>query len=584
MIQDVTPPRMAQTTPQAASSILGVVDISPLLPPNPAAGKVIYIEECAPCHGDSGMGDGPRAEKLPSIPPPVGLPAYSRSISPSRWFQVISQGRIDRLMPGYGTSLSDRQRWDIVAYLMTLGTTPEQIARGMNIYRLECQECHGTETTGGYGNSPELIGPELFHRSVDDLISVLSYNRDSMIHAGIDLTDDEKVSIIAFLRARFFSRQTTGEKSVENLPSKNESNPQTITIYGQIVNGSGETMPFRQPVRLVAYDDREPGFNRQTMADSSGHFVFNEIPSKPDQTYIISTQYRGIEYTSDVLRAGQPGELEDALVIVYEPDTDVSQITADRAHVFFEFPRSDILRVVQLYELNNPTNRIITASSSNGIVIDYPLPAGALNLQFQNGTLGQRYLMTRDGVGDTQPIPPGNSTQVLFSYDLPYRGEAFFEVTIPVKTEAVNILLTSEGVTLKSRDLQEIGEKVVQNKSWQLFIASGVNAGSRLRVQMSGKPRVTTPRENEMSNSLAVGVVSLVIVLVLIGTSIFRDMLDKRTLEKEASIAHTETIDRNAILDAIIALDDQYQAGKIPASAYHERRAELKSRLGKVSE
>lgn len=101
---------------------------------------------------------------------------------------------------------------------------------------------------------------------------------------------------------------------------------------------------------------------------------------------------------------------------------------------------------------------------------------------------------------------------------------------------------------------------------------------------MSGKPRVTTPRENEMSNSLAVGVVSLVIVLVLIGTSIFRDMLDKRTLEKEASIAHTETIDRNAILDAIIALDDQYQAGKIPASAYHERRAELKSRLGKVSE
>ena len=32
-------------------------------------------------------------------------------------------------------------------------------------------------------------------------------------------------------------------------------------------------------------------------------------------------------------------------------------------------------------------------------------------------------------------------------------------------------------------------------------------------------------------------------------------------------------------MDAIIALDDQYQAGELPEDAYRQRRAELKERL-----
>ncbi len=35
-------------------------------------------------------------------------------------------------------------------------------------------------------------------------------------------------------------------------------------------------------------------------------------------------------------------------------------------------------------------------------------------------------------------------------------------------------------------------------------------------------------------------------------------------------------------MDAIIALDDLYQAGKLPEAAYHERRAELKARLAEL--
>lgn len=584
MIQDIAPPRSVQSTPLAVSSVFGVADISPLLPPDPDAGEAIFMNECAPCHGDSGMGDGPRAEKLPVIPPPVGSPAYSRAVPPTRWFQVITQGRIDRLMPGYGASLSDRQRWDIVAYLMTLGTTPEQIARGWNAYRSECQECHGTETTSGIGNSPKLSGPELFHRSVDDLVSVLTYDRNSLIHAGIQLPDDEKVNIFAFLRTLVFHHPTTGAENALDPPSTSVTPPLAITITGRVINGSGGSVPVHQSVKLLSIDGNAPGFSRETTTGRDGRFVFNEVPAAVDRTYMVSTRYRDIEYTSEGLQSGQPDELDDFRLTVYETDTDTSLVTADRVHIFFEYPRSDTIRVVQLFVLNNPTNRMVTASSAGGVVINYPLPPGALNLQFQNGTLGQRFLMTADGIGDTQPVTPGDSTQVLFSYDLPYRGEAVFDVNIPVKTETVNVLLAAEGVTLKSSQLQEVGEKNVQNNTWRLFTAAGMDAGAAMHVQISGKPRVTTPRDNEMSSSLAVGTISLVIVVVFITTILFRDVVEKRTQVHEAAMALIDTVDRDAILDAIIALDDQYQAGQIPAAAYHERRAELKNRLERILE
>ncbi len=72
---DVTPPpgmpqsNAAQPQPQAISGPL-----YPLVPPNPESGKPIYVEKCAPCHGDTGQGDGPNASRLPNPVAALGNP------------------------------------------------------------------------------------------------------------------------------------------------------------------------------------------------------------------------------------------------------------------------------------------------------------------------------------------------------------------------------------------------------------------------------------------------------------------------------------------------------------------------------
>jgi hypothetical protein len=55
--------------------------------------------------------------------------------------------------------------------------------------------------------------------------------------------------------------------------------------------------------------------------------------------------------------------------------------------------------------------------------------------------------------------------------------------------------------------------------------------------------------------------------------------------ESSAPSATVEAVDEGAgetsdsLMDAILALDDQYQAGEIPEEAYRLRRDELKQRL-----
>ena len=66
---DVTPPPgYVEPTP--------IATLGPLFPasaPNANTGEVIYAEKCAPCHGASGMGDGPQSANLPVSVAALGL-------------------------------------------------------------------------------------------------------------------------------------------------------------------------------------------------------------------------------------------------------------------------------------------------------------------------------------------------------------------------------------------------------------------------------------------------------------------------------------------------------------------------------
>ena len=88
-----------------------------------ANGAALYQDSgCAGCHGVSGHGDGPTAPEL--NPPPPDLTArHATAHTAGDLFWWLSYGvKPTSAMPGFGQSLSEEERWDLINYVRALSS------------------------------------------------------------------------------------------------------------------------------------------------------------------------------------------------------------------------------------------------------------------------------------------------------------------------------------------------------------------------------------------------------------------------------------------------------------------------------
>lgn len=76
----------------------------------------LYRRHCSSCHGRDGRGRGPAAALLD--PPPRNFRGDTLARRTDReLFEVITEGRPERGMPGWKGVLSEGERWALVRYL-----------------------------------------------------------------------------------------------------------------------------------------------------------------------------------------------------------------------------------------------------------------------------------------------------------------------------------------------------------------------------------------------------------------------------------------------------------------------------------
>ncbi len=80
------------------------------------AGQALYVKTCYPCHGKTGLGDGPKSRSLKT---PVNnfTKADFQNQSDGEHFYKTKTGRGD--MPKYEGKLSDDDIWNLVNYTRT---------------------------------------------------------------------------------------------------------------------------------------------------------------------------------------------------------------------------------------------------------------------------------------------------------------------------------------------------------------------------------------------------------------------------------------------------------------------------------
>lgn len=93
-------------------------------------GKTLYATNCASCHGDGGMGDGPAGAALNPAPAPVAH--SSQMMADDYLFWRISEGGAEfgTTMPGW-KALDEQSRWDMINYMRALGAGTVIPGQGM---------------------------------------------------------------------------------------------------------------------------------------------------------------------------------------------------------------------------------------------------------------------------------------------------------------------------------------------------------------------------------------------------------------------------------------------------------------------
>ena len=127
-----------------------------------ANGAKLYEENCASCHGDTGMGDGPAAPSLSPAPAPVAH--TSQMLGDAYLYWRTNEGGADfgSPMPAWKDVLTENEIWSVIAYIHILGR-----GEAAQIQALQHEQMLSQAVTQGLISQTEADTFTLVHNSMD---------------------------------------------------------------------------------------------------------------------------------------------------------------------------------------------------------------------------------------------------------------------------------------------------------------------------------------------------------------------------------------------------------------------------------
>jgi high-affinity iron transporter len=128
-------PELAQQIKDRLITTYKIITYPKALPDLEAA-KVIYVQNCAQCHGETGRGDGPGAATMrPKEPKPANFldSDLMSGLSPFKALNTTTFGVEGTGMPNF-SALSEEERWQTAFYVMSLRFPAEASSAGKKLF------------------------------------------------------------------------------------------------------------------------------------------------------------------------------------------------------------------------------------------------------------------------------------------------------------------------------------------------------------------------------------------------------------------------------------------------------------------
>ena len=551
---------VALSAPPAATAETGEW---PPAKPNITEGARIFAEHCTDCHGLTGDGKG-ELVLAGSVPPPLDMTRLELTAQkrPQDWYEIITEGNLDKLMPPWRNALTQQQRWDAALYAYSLAYRPALLEQGERVWLEKCAECSPTA----------LMSDMETALTISDVDVGLRMNREDFDAA---LNADETAAAVAYARLKWLTESDETATASPGLPMGN--------FTGQVRHGTAGGLLPRNTLVQMQYGNAELGFSfAETSLNGDNSFSFDDIPLTSAFTYQAGAVYEGRLF-SRRRPAGQHADTPYHLdIAVYDLTNDPTVVSASRIDMLIEAIRLDGggtgLLVSQIIGYRNSSDRVYASGRGFDDGRDASLliqfPAGARIL---SGDENGRYVIVEDlenvpdSVIDTQPVFPGDVHQVIVEYYLPYANGLVFEQAFSNMIQGEVTVSLSQGLSVIDDWLSPDAER------GPLPVFSGrldMDENPKLSFEIRGDPFATSSGDRNVVTSetlpqLGLGIGGLIAV-VMAGIFAWAHRR-KNTSGRIDSLARQ-----------IAQLDKEHDQGDINHDVYQQKRRTLKEELGRL--
>ncbi len=487
--------------------------------------------------------------------------------------------------------------------------------RGLQIFAERCASCHGPagmgdgEMAAQLPQPPTALGSETYLRQADPA-RIFAVITNGIPQSGMPpfgpgnsdpISEADRWNLVAAIYSLGTPQsQVEEEQAIVDAMAAFEPIP-AAEIAGTVTNETtGEPLSAGVPAVLNAFTtDFEPSLTMTTTLDAGGQFQFDLTMVPPDLVYVVTVEYEGISYGSDV---GQLARDEPALnleVSVFERSSDPSMVSIGQLHIILQFI-DDQVQVSELYQFTQSASTVFVGQSGDPEQgsVHIALPPGARDPSFDRSFGGTEsffpadtVIQTEDGWADTVPLRPGEGTlSLLVRYTLPYEDSLSFSHPLRYDVGATNLVFPDAGVTLTSDGGWQEGEPQTMGEAGIFLNFTRANiavdeaaGGGAITFSLQGEPQQIngtsagiTP-QRDPTNALLIGGGALLLAIAVSGYALY---VWRREQESEAEATPQAAEERRqALLIAIAALDDAHEAGELHEPDYEERRRALKEEL-----
>ncbi|MEO8607299.1 MAG: c-type cytochrome [Chloroflexota bacterium] len=604
------PPIVATFPPQPTTAPNTDVGY-PLQPPDLAQGAQVFATNCTRCHGTTGAGDG-ELVKSGQVAQMASFtdPTTARGQTPHDFFNTITQGRLDKLMPPWVDKLSEADRWTVALYTYGLSYTDDEIAQGKQIWTETCAACHGETGAGDGPNAAQINRPignltvqtEITNISDAALFTTISEGvGNSMPSFKDSLSEDQRYAAIAYIRT--LTVANAGEVSAANQAAQNaqpattpepettsdasEANAVSGTISGHLTNGTAaSSLPTDLQISLVVSNQGNLVKQVQTPLAADGSYTFADAPIITGADYVVAAVYRERLFTSQFVTGDASKTAMDMPLTIYELTEDPSVISISGV-VAQVSATGDTLEVREVMRFKNSSDRVFTSSNDLGdsrfASLIVALPPGAQVVSFDDP---QRYVVSDKDFSfvDTAPVYPNEDHLAVVIYILPYDGNAsLIEQAVNYALDGqVRLLMYPQELNIKSDQLPRIGPQALGDKTYQSYGSTlQLKPGDVIRYEVSGAAAAGTDLGSTTQTAATTNNILPILLLIIGGAAVLAGfILFVRGRGTPVTVNQQQLID--ALVQQIAEMDTAHNAGELNHDLWQRQRAQLKTRLAEL--